>query len=149
MSFLANPLPVHDGLRAALDRAYGMDEAAAVDELVLHATVPDEVARRIGERAAALVRKVRATRPGFGGIDAFLQEYGLSTREGVALMCLAEALLRIPDAETADRLIADKLGSADWAAHLGRADTLFVNASTWGLMLTGRVVTLDSAETGQ
>ena len=75
-------------------------------------------------------------------LDAFLQEFGLSNQEGIALMCLAEALLRIPDDETADRLIAEKLVAGDWGAHAGRSSSLFVNASTWGLMLTGRLVDL-------
>ena len=76
-------------------------------------------------------------------LDTFLTEYGLSNSEGIALMCLAESLLRIPDWDTADLLIADKLGSADWAEHAGNADSLLVNASTWALMLTGRIVELD------
>ena len=103
-------------------------------------------------RAAARARARRArcaarSRPG-SGLDAFLREYHLGSREGVILMCLAEALLRIPDAETADRLIADKIPSGDWEDHLGDSDSLFVNASTWGLMLTGRIVDVDRAELG-
>src|SRR6266851_9352819 len=79
-----------------------------------------------------------------GGLDAFLQEYALSSPEGVALMCLAEALLRIPDSETVDRLIRDKIASADWQRHLGHSGSLFVNASTWALMLTGRLLRSES-----
>jgi len=75
-------------------------------------------------------------------LDAFLQEFGLSNQEGIALMCLAEALLRIPDDDTADRLIAEKIASGQWDAHAGRSGSLFVNASTWGLMLTGKLVDL-------
>src|SRR3712207_2465506 len=81
-----------------------------------------------------------------GGVDEFMHEYALSSEEGVMLMCLAEALLRIPDAETADRLIADKIGGRAWERHLGHSDSLLVNASTWGLMLTGRVLDLGRAE---
>ena len=81
-------------------------------------------------------------------LDAFLQEFGLSNQEGIALMCLAEALLRIPDDETADRLIAEKIASGNWDAHSGRSNSLFVNASTWGLMLTGRLVELPEDLTG-
>ncbi|MFZ9667984.1 MAG: L-glutamate gamma-semialdehyde dehydrogenase [Steroidobacteraceae bacterium] len=81
-------------------------------------------------------------------LDAFLQEFGLSNQEGIALMCLAEALLRIPDDDTADRLIAEKITSGNWDAHSGRSSSLFVNASTWGLMLTGRLVELPSDMTG-
>ena len=83
-----------------------------------------------------------------GGIDAFLQQYDLSSEEGILLMCIAEALLRIPDADTADRLIADKITSANWEDHLGKSDSLFVNASTWGLMLTGQLLQLDEAAKG-
>ena len=83
---------------------------------------------------------MRRARVGKGGLDAFLHEFGLSSKEGVVLMCLAEALLRVPDAETVDRLIKDKIADADWRAHLGHSESLFVNASTWALMLTGRVV---------
>ena len=82
----------------------------------------------------------RAGRRETGGVDSFLHEYGLSSREGVLLLCLAEALLRIPDAATADRLIAGTIGSGDWARHLGQSSSLLVNASTYGLMLTGRVI---------
>jgi RHH-type proline utilization regulon transcriptional repressor/proline dehydrogenase/delta 1-pyrroline-5-carboxylate dehydrogenase len=81
-------------------------------------------------------------------LDAFLQEFGLSNQEGIALMCLAEALLRIPDDDTADRLIAEKITSGNWDAHSGRSSSLFVNASTWGLMLTGRLVELPGDMTG-
>ena len=92
--------------------------------------------------ARALVSDVRANRSAQGGIDAFMQEYALSSEEGIVLMCLAEALLRIPDDETADRLIADKLADRDWERHMGQSESVFVNASAWGLMLTGRFVEL-------
>ncbi|HVJ29162.1 MAG TPA: proline dehydrogenase family protein, partial [Gammaproteobacteria bacterium] len=90
--------------------------------------------------AAALVEAIRRRQQDASGVDALLRAYDLSSGEGIVLMCLAEALLRIPDADTADRLIADKLGSADWQAHLGKSESLFVNASTWALLLTGRIV---------
>ena len=77
---------------------------------------------------------------GTGGIGAFLNQYELSREESVVLMCLAEALLRIPDADTRDELIKDKIGGAQWECHLGASSSLFVNASTWALMLTGRLV---------
>ena len=93
--------------------------------------------------AKQLVEAVRKAPASKTGLDAFLRQYDLSSQEGVILMCLAEALLRIPDDETADRLIADKLRAGDWASHLGDSQSLFVNASTWGLMLTGRIVRLD------
>jgi RHH-type proline utilization regulon transcriptional repressor/proline dehydrogenase/delta 1-pyrroline-5-carboxylate dehydrogenase len=129
-----------DTLRDTIRRAVRGDETASVEALM--AQVPFEQSDRdsIGARAKELVERMRAARRRFGGIDDFLQEYELTTPEGVALMCLAEALLRVPDAETADRLIADKLGGAQWEAHLGNSESWFVNASTWALMLSGRVV---------
>ena len=103
---------------------------------------------RSGRLLGAWLADVRAHRTSQGGIDAFMQEYSLSSEEGVVLMCLAEALLRIPDAETADKLIADKLGGKDWDKHVGQSESLFVNASAWGLMLTGRFIELgDQART--
>src|SRR5688500_12514459 len=119
---------------------YLADEARTVRELIARAELGPEQARRVHARAHDLVVAVRAQREQASGIDALLSEYDLSSREGVQLMCLAEALLRIPDADTADRLIADKLGSADWQAHVGARDSLFVSASTWALLLTGRLV---------
>ncbi|MFQ5785136.1 MAG: bifunctional proline dehydrogenase/L-glutamate gamma-semialdehyde dehydrogenase PutA, partial [Alphaproteobacteria bacterium] len=144
----ARPPAPPDTLRAAVRDAYRADETACVNALLREAELPADALGRIAARAAQLVEKVRAGRRGAGGIDAFLHEYGLSSQEGVVLMCLAEALLRIPDSETANRLIRDKLGDADWGRHLGRSDSLFVNASTWGLMLTGRIVRLDPGLTG-
>lgn len=82
-------------------------------------------------------------------IDSMLLQYSLDTREGILLMCLAEALMRIPDSETADALIRDKLSVAEWERHLKQSDSLLVNASTWGLMLTGKVVTLGKSEDGR
>jgi RHH-type transcriptional regulator, proline utilization regulon repressor / proline dehydrogenase / delta 1-pyrroline-5-carboxylate dehydrogenase len=93
--------------------------------------------------ARALVEAARARRDERPFLDAFLQEFGLSNQEGIALMCIAEALLRIPDDATADRLIAEQLANGDWSAHSGRSESLFVNASTWGLMLTGGILELD------
>ncbi len=121
---------------------YRADETQVVNELIAAAHLSADSLDRVAERARKLVTEVRKSRLGKGGLDAFLHEYGLSSEEGVVLMCLAESLLRIPDAETADRLIRDKLGDADWEQHLGHSDSLFVNASTWALMLTGRVVGL-------
>jgi RHH-type proline utilization regulon transcriptional repressor/proline dehydrogenase/delta 1-pyrroline-5-carboxylate dehydrogenase len=93
--------------------------------------------------AVELVEHARRSQKKQGVVESFLQEFSLGTREGLALMCLAEALLRTPDEDTRDRLIAEKIGSADWASHLGNSDSLFVNASTWGLMLTGKLVDVD------
>ena len=143
----AGPQPPPDTLRVALREAYRADETELVRRLVDEAQLPHDILDRIAQRARALVVEVRNQRLGHGGLDAFLHEYGLSSREGVVLMCLAEAMLRIPDAETIDKLIKDKIADADWETHLGHSDSMFVNASTWALMLTGRVVGLDDNDT--
>src|SRR5271166_4741978 len=127
-------------LRAAVRDSCRVDETEAVAHILAAAEIPAEMRDRIAERARGLVAVVRRERLGKGGIDAFLHEYALSSQEGVALLCLAEALLRIPDTETVDLLIRDKLGEADWARHLGHSHSAFVNASTWALMLTGRLL---------
>ncbi len=118
------------------------DETALVHSLAAHARLDGEDAQKTQELATSLVKQVRKGRKQKGGVDEFMQEYSLSSEEGVVLMCLAEALLRIPDDHTADKLIADKIGGRDWEKHLGASESLFVNASTWGLMLTGRFVGL-------
>ena len=118
------------------------DEAEALAKLLPLAELHLEEKRQVDDLARKLVHAARAGRKEQGRIDAFLTEYGLSTDEGVILMCLAEALLRIPDAATADDFIDDKIAGGDWAKHLGQSGSLLVNASTWGLMLTGRVIGL-------
>jgi RHH-type proline utilization regulon transcriptional repressor/proline dehydrogenase/delta 1-pyrroline-5-carboxylate dehydrogenase len=135
--------PSADDRRRRLRAAYREDETAAVERILAAAELPAAMLDRIAERARDLVHKVRQSRLGQGGLDAFLHEYELSSREGVVLMCLAEALVRIPDGETANLLIKDKLADADWRRHLGSSESLFVNASTWALMLTGRVIRMD------
>jgi RHH-type transcriptional regulator, proline utilization regulon repressor / proline dehydrogenase / delta 1-pyrroline-5-carboxylate dehydrogenase len=136
----AAPLPRAAPLRAAVSDSYRIDENKAVARILAAAEIPADMRDRIAERARELVSAVRSRHLGRGGIDAFLHEYALSSPEGVALLCLAEALLRIPDIETVDRLIRDKIGETDWASHLGHSDSIFVNASTWALMLTGRLL---------
>ena len=118
------------------------DEPRLMGGLVERAVYTDDERRRIADLAGRLARAARANRDKHGGIDAFMHEYGLTSEEGIILMCLAEALLRIPDKDTADALIAEKIGGGHWDKHLGASDSLFVNASTFGLMLTGRVVKL-------
>lgn len=108
--------------------------------LLDHARLPEDQSKQVQQSAAALVAAVRSNRKRKGGLDAFLKKYDLSSQEGVVLMCLAEALLRVPDADTADRLIADKLSTGNWQEHVGTSESMFVNASTWGLMLTGKLV---------
>jgi RHH-type transcriptional regulator, proline utilization regulon repressor / proline dehydrogenase / delta 1-pyrroline-5-carboxylate dehydrogenase len=124
----------------AVNRLYLADEKTVVSELLAFVRLPDGEREAIRQDAIALVVAARARREGKTGIESFLQQYGLASQEGVVLMCLAEALLRIPDAETADKLIADKIAIGQWSDYLGEADSLFVNASTWGLMLTGKLV---------
>ena len=115
------------------------DEAELLRVLSDTAALDSAARERIVGRAAALVERIRtASRPGM--MEVFLAEYGLSTDEGVALMCLAEALLRVPDAATIDALIEDKIAPSDWSSHVGRSASPLVNASTWGLMLTGKVL---------
>jgi RHH-type proline utilization regulon transcriptional repressor/proline dehydrogenase/delta 1-pyrroline-5-carboxylate dehydrogenase len=140
------PPPASRGARVRIAPLYRADETQVDETLLAEAALTPEQQREVARQARALVQEVRKRRVGAGGLDAFLHEYALSSREGVVLMCLAEALLRIPDAETADRLIADKIGGADWENHLGQSDSLFVNASTWALMLTGRVIGLEGGE---
>ena len=121
------------------------DEATLVAQLIVDAGLDADARERISATGADLVRRIRASaKPGL--MEVFLAEYGLSTDEGVALMCLAEALLRVPDAETMAALIEDKIAPSDWGRHLGRSSSSLVNASTWALMLTGRV--LDDREPG-
>jgi len=139
----SEPLPEPDPLRQTVTRRYRADETEVVQSLCETVALSPEARERITESARGLVTEVRKRRIGRGGIDAFLHEYELSSQEGVVLMCLAEALLRIPDDETADRLIRDKLAHADWEGHLGHSRSVFVNASTWALMLTGRFVSLN------
>ncbi|MGH8496637.1 MAG: bifunctional proline dehydrogenase/L-glutamate gamma-semialdehyde dehydrogenase PutA [Gammaproteobacteria bacterium] len=123
-----------------INRWYLADETECVRALADIARNPEPRRESIRDTAITLVKAVRRNRTRKGGLDEFLHKYDLSSQEGVVLMCLAEALLRIPDADTADRLIADKLSTANWQEHVGTSESLFVNASTWGLMLTGRLI---------
>ncbi len=131
-------------LRLKLRQATFADEEQVVEALLETTGLSSGMRRRVVRRARNLVAESRALSDKRGTLDAFLQEFGLSNREGIALMCLAEALLRVPDADTADRLIAEKIASGKWDDHQGQSESLFVNASTWALMLTGQVVDLDT-----
>ncbi len=132
-------------LRQAISDAYLADENIIAAERIVEARFSPAEADATDRLARELVRRIRAEGARRGGVDAFMQEYSLSGPEGVALMCLAEALLRVPDSDTADRLIKDKIGGANWRSHSGKSDSVFVNASTFALMLTGRIVRLDEA----
>ncbi|WP_313574831.1 bifunctional proline dehydrogenase/L-glutamate gamma-semialdehyde dehydrogenase PutA [Brevundimonas sp.] len=126
-----------------LDRNKYRDEREVVAELLASEPLTPDGRAAVLNDAVGLVESARKSQKRQGVVESFLQEFSLGTREGLALMCLAEALLRTPDAGTRDRLIAEKIGSADWASHMGQSDSLFVNASTWGLMLTGKLVDVD------
>ncbi len=127
-------------LRQKIREFYRIDESQAVDLILPHAEVNMRARSRAWERARKMVLQIRREQAGHGGVDALLSEYSLSTEEGVVLMCLAEALLRIPDKKTQEELIRDKLSKGQWAPHLGNSDSIFVNASAWGLMFTGNMV---------
>ena len=134
--------PPADPVWARITAAWSRDETEAVDELLAQATLPPAERELVLARASELVARVRGKAGEQSAVESFMRQYDLSSEEGVLLMCVAEALLRIPDKLTADKLIRDKLGEADWKKHLGGSDSVFVNASTWGLMLTGRLVNL-------
>jgi RHH-type proline utilization regulon transcriptional repressor/proline dehydrogenase/delta 1-pyrroline-5-carboxylate dehydrogenase len=128
--------------RARITAAWLRDETEAVNDLLAQATLPPVEREKVIDLAADLVTRVRARAKDQSAVESFMRQYDLSSEEGVLLMCVAEALLRIPDKATADKLIRDKLGDANWKKHLGQSESLFVNASTWGLMLTGKLVNL-------
>ena len=141
--FYQRPTGSDQPLRAAIRDLYLADEQLVVDGLLNALEQSPEQENVIDGIATRLVNSLRNDDGSDNLIDRFLQEFTLSSEEGIVLMCLAEALLRIPDADTADALIRDKLSSGDWAVHLGQSESLLVNASTWGLLLTGKWVTMD------
>jgi RHH-type proline utilization regulon transcriptional repressor/proline dehydrogenase/delta 1-pyrroline-5-carboxylate dehydrogenase len=133
-------------LRAAINAAYRRPEPECLPPLLEQAAMqpaPAEAARSLARRLVEALRRGKKT----GGVEGLIHEYDLSSAEGVALMCLAEALLRIPDAATRDALIRDKIGGGDWQAHLGSSPSLFVNAATWGLVIAGRLTMMPSETT--
>lgn len=133
-------------LRAVIRQNYRCSEEAVLEHILPLATLDQEAASRANTRALELAGAVRKAAQGGSSIQNLLNQYALSTNEGVVLMCLAEALLRVPDSTTADRLIRDRLGSGDWASHIGGSDSLFVNSSAWGLLISGRVVSFNREE---
>ncbi len=130
--------------RQEIRSAFCAAEPQLVQDLLANARLDEAARDAVCQQAEALVERCRGRRQRAGSLDVFLQEFSLSSQEGIALMCLAESLLRVPDEATADRLIAEKIRAGDWAAHRGKSDSTFVNASVWGLMLTGRVVALEA-----
>jgi RHH-type proline utilization regulon transcriptional repressor/proline dehydrogenase/delta 1-pyrroline-5-carboxylate dehydrogenase len=132
-------------LRAKITAAYRRPEPECLPLLIAEATLPKPVTMAARDLARRLVETLRAKSQS-GGVEGLIHEYSLSSQEGVALMCLAEALLRIPDRATRDALIRDKIGIGDWEAHLGHSPSLFVNAATWGLLITGRLTATSSGK---
>jgi RHH-type proline utilization regulon transcriptional repressor/proline dehydrogenase/delta 1-pyrroline-5-carboxylate dehydrogenase len=132
-----------DPLRQTVALAYHQDETAAVEALLSELRFDSATRERVQARASRLAHRLRAETAGAGGVEAFMHAYSLDTREGVMLMCLAEALLRVPDAETQDRLIRDKIEDVDWLRRIARSESFLINASAFGLMLSGRVVGWD------
>ncbi len=146
----AAPLLAQRGtpLRESITAAYHLAEPEAVAGLRADATFDEAALARIRSRAGALVARVRSERSGASGVDALMSEFDLSSEEGIALMCLAEALLRIPDSATADRLIRDKLSRGDWRSHVGASESLFVNAACWGLVVSGKLARVEPEPKG-
>lgn len=134
-----------EGLRAKINQLYREQELQVVSNLIDAATLDADMNAAIRQTAIQLVQAVRAGRKKSVGIDSFLTEYSLSSDEGIALMCLAEALLRVPDNPTIDSLIKDKIAPANWKSHQGNSDSFFINATTWALMLTGNVLSPEKA----
>jgi RHH-type transcriptional regulator, proline utilization regulon repressor / proline dehydrogenase / delta 1-pyrroline-5-carboxylate dehydrogenase len=137
-----------DPAKQAIRAAYRQDERAVLLPLLDAAKLAAADGERVAARARARAARARELLQTGGGVEAFMQEYGLSSEEGVLLMCLAEALLRIPDNATQEALIRDKLARGAWSEHLGHSHSTLVNASTWGLILSGRAVTLDADAQG-
>ena len=134
-NFIQRPL---NELWQLISPLYKMDEEKWLKELLPLAKPTDEALADHTNAASKLIAEVRNDDDSMSMIDALLLEYSLDTKEGILLMCLAEALMRVPDKETADAFIKDRLSVADWASHAKNSDSFFVNASTWGLLLTGK-----------
>lgn len=143
----ANP-PTQVQLKKTISDNYAVDEDAYLKILLDLATPEEQTIEKITAQTHKLVEQIRSNDSCKHGVEAFLQQYSLSNKEGVILMCLAEALLRIPDAEVANNLIKDKIQAAEWEKHLGQSDSWLVNASTWGLLLTGKFVRLSDPPGG-
>lgn len=141
-------LQTNNSLRQKIRNHYRADENSTLQTLLPIAEISVDKKSKAWEFSRQLVINIRKDQKGKGGVDALLNEFSLSSDEGVVLMCLAEALLRVPDKDTIDSLIRDKLINGDWSSHIGNSDSLFVNASSWGLLFTGKIVNYsDSDET--
>ena len=136
-------LPNNSASFSALRVSFLSDEDETLKFLLENAKLSGDANANVQASARSLVKSVRSRQKQNVGMQSFLTQYDLSTQEGVLLMCVAEALLRIPDAATADKLIKDKFSQGDWNKHLGASDSLLVNAGTWGMMLTGKLVSVN------
>ena len=137
---LQEQLPEQNELQRAISEAYLEPEESAIAQVLSRYPCSHSQQQAIQALARELVLHVQQEESDTGGMEAFMRNYDLSSEEGVMMMCLAEALLRIPDKETEDLLIRDKLTSANWERHLGHSHSSFVNMTTWGLALTGKVL---------
>ncbi|AEF56519.1 bifunctional proline dehydrogenase/L-glutamate gamma-semialdehyde dehydrogenase PutA [Marinomonas posidonica] len=144
-NFIQKPL---NELWQLISPLYKADEESWLKELLPLAKPTQTELASHTDTASKLIAEVRKDDDSMSMIDALLLEYSLDTKEGILLMCLAEALMRVPDKETADAFIKDRLSVADWASHAQNSDSFFVNASTWGLLLTGKIVTMDERQDG-
>lgn len=131
--------PQHDSLRDIITKAYRMDETECVNLLLKQLPLSPDKLAKIQQTATRLVLQTRELRKKQNKINALMYKYDLSTEEGIALMCLAEALLRIPDTTTMDKFISDKLSTVNWKNHLDPDNSFFINATTWSLLLTGKI----------
>lgn len=133
-------------LRDTIRKYYRAEEEQVINELLPIAQLSNNSQIKVNKKAVELAEQVRKTAQKSGNIQNLLNQYALSTDEGIVLMCLAEALLRVPDSTTADRLIRDKLLTGNWSSHIGNSDSFFVNASSWGLLLSGEVVSFNKED---
>ena len=133
-------MPAHSILNHSFDPPYAEADEAVAERLLRRPPLSSDAEQRIDRQATRLIEAIRAKGAGFGGVEEMLREYALSTKEGLALMVLAEALLRVPDAATADRLIEDKLGQGNFAEHETKSDAFLISASSWALGITARIV---------
>lgn len=132
-----------------ISKQYSVDEDEYLQELLSLVPLEEPRVARITEQARSLIERVRKRDDAVDTLDALLRQYSLDTHEGLMLMCLAEALLRVPDSQTADALIRDKLSTAEWKRHLGKSDNVLVNFASWGLLMTGKVVSLEQSVDGR
>ena len=144
--FDKSSLPLPEGIRAQINAAYRQAELEVVSNLLEKAELSHDDALKTQNLASELVKSVREDKKKGVGVDSFLIEYPLSSEEGIALMCLAEALLRVPDNTTIDDLIKDKISNANWHSHKGQSNSFFINAATWALALTGKVLSAEKME---